>query len=121
VLIINQTPDIIGITKEIWYDWNTKSYTTTLPSGKINPSFVATDKNSVSIAPNPASEYIAITGALVTTLIPLMIVRETIIKRQINPDEKIFIKQLPAGLYTITLYKIILYTRDLSKNKFVKA
>ncbi len=102
----NQTPDIIGITKEIWYDWNTKSYTTTLPSGKINPSFVATDKNSVSIAPNPASEYIAITGASGYDSYSINDSSgKTIIKRQINPDEKIFIKQLPAGLYTITLYK----------------
>lgn len=101
----NQTPDITGITKEIWYDWATKTYTTVAPattSSKFSASSPVEAVKSNKLYPNPASDYIQLSdGAEQYNYTISDAVGKTSMQGISEASKTIDVRRLPSGLYLL--------------------
>lgn len=90
----NQTPDITGVTHEIWYDW------TAGLSSNSSPDF---DYNEYILYPNPSNDIINITSTDKIKEIGIYDMTGALIEHQVITNQKINIESLSIGIYIVKM------------------
>ncbi|HYG51704.1 MAG TPA: T9SS type A sorting domain-containing protein, partial [Flavobacteriales bacterium] len=74
------------------------------------------DENTLTIYPNPATDYITVNGKYTVLIIRNGLGDNVINKEHLNGSERLYIGQLPAGVYSLVVdnkrsYKLLISAR----------